>query len=77
MGGENGIVVGCGDGTFRPNAPATRAQTAVMLYAYANFAGRNTSQRADLSAFADVADVPSWALAEMQWAHAAQLILRP
>ena len=72
---ENGIVVGCGDGTFRPNAPATRAQTAVMLYAYANFAGRNTSQRADLSAFADAADVPSWALAEMQWAHAAQLIL--
>lgn len=72
---ENGIVVGCGDGTFRPNTPATRAQTAVMLYAYANFAGRNTSQRADLSAFADAADVPSWALAEMQWAHAAQLIL--
>lgn len=72
---ENGIVVGCGDGTFRPNAPATRAQTAVMLYAYANFAGRNTSQRADLSAFADAADVPSWALAEMQWARAAQLIL--
>lgn len=72
---ENGIVVGCGDGTFRPNAPATRAQTAVMLYAYANFAGRNTSQRADLSAFADAADVPSWALAEMQWANAAQLIL--
>lgn len=72
---ENGIVVGCGDGTFRPNAPATRAQTAVMLYAYASFAGRNTSQRADLSAFADAADVPSWALAEMQWANAAQLIL--
>lgn len=72
---ENGIVVGCGDGTFRPNAPATRAQTAVMLYAYANFAGRNTSQRADLSAFADAADVPSWALAEMQWANATQLIL--
>ena len=72
---ENGIVVGLGDGTFQPNAPVTRAQTAVMLYAYANFAGRNTSQRADLSAFADAADVPSWALAEMQWAHAAQLIL--
>ena len=72
---ENGIVVGCGDGTFRPNAPATRAQTAVMLYAYANFAGRNTSQHADLSAFADAADVPFWALAEMQWANAAQLIL--
>ena len=32
-------------------------------------------ERADLSAFADAADVPSWALAEMQWANAAQLIL--
>ena len=71
----NGIVSGCGDGTFQPNAPGTRAQAAVMLYAYANFAGRDTSRRADLSAFADAAAIPSWALTELQWANAAQLIL--
>lgn len=71
----NGIVSGCGDGTFQPNAPVTRAQAAVMLYAYANFAGRDTSRRADLSAFADAAAIPSWALTELQWANAAQLIL--
>ena len=71
---DNGIVVGCGDGTFRPDALVTRAQAAVMLYAYAGLTGRNTSQRADLAAFADAADVPSWAQAEMQWAAAAQLI---
>lgn len=70
----NGIVSGFGDGTFRPNAPATRAQAAVMLCRYAKLAGRDTTQRADLSAYADAAEIPSWALAEMQWANAAQLI---
>lgn len=70
----NGIVSGFGDGTFRPNAPATRAQAAVMLCGYAKLAGCDTTQRADLSAYADAAEIPSWALAEMQWANAAQLI---
>lgn len=70
----NGIVSGFGDGTFRPNAPATRAQAAVMLCRYAKLAGRDTTQHADLSAYADAAEIPSWALAEMQWANAAQLI---
>lgn len=70
----NGIVSGFGDGTFRPNALATRAQAAVMLCGYAKLAGRDTTQRADLSAYADAAEIPSWALAEMQWANAAQLI---
>lgn len=70
----NGIVSGFGDGTFRPNAPATRAQAAVMLCRYAKLAGRDTTQRADLSAYADAAEIPSWALAEMQWTNAAQLI---
>lgn len=70
----NGIVSGFGDGTFRPNEPATRAQAAVMLCGYAKLAGRDTTQRADLSAYADAAEIPSWALAEMQWANAAQLI---
>lgn len=70
----NGIVSGFGDGTFQPNAPATRAQAAVMLCGYAKLAGRDTTQHADLSAYADAAEIPSWALAEMQWANAAQLI---
>lgn len=34
----NGIVSGFGDGTFRPNEPATRAQAAVMLCGYAKLA---------------------------------------
>ena len=71
----NGIVVGCGDGTFRPEIAVTRAQAAVMLCGYAAFAGRDVTARADLSAFGDAADIPAWAQAEMQWANAEKLIL--
>ena len=71
----NGIVVGCGDGTFRPEMAVTRAQAAVMLCGYAAFAGRDVTARADLSAFGDAADIPDWAQAEMQWANAEKLIL--
>ena len=71
----NGIVVGCGDGTFRPEMAVTRAQAAVMLCGYAAFAGRDVTARTDLSAFGDAADIPAWAQAEMQWANAEKLIL--
>ena len=71
----NGIVVGCGDGTFQPDMAVTRAQAAVMLCGYAAFAGRDVTARADLSAFGDAADIPAWAQAEMQWANAEKLIL--
>ena len=71
----NDIVVGCGDGTFRPEMAVTRAQAAVMLCGYAAFAGRDVTARADLSAFGDAADIPAWAQAEMQWANAEKLIL--
>ncbi len=71
---ENGIVVGCGDGTFRPGAAVTRAQAAVMICGFAAFACDDVTARADLAAFGDAADVPSWALAEMQWTVAERLI---
>ena len=71
----NGIVVGCGDGTFRPEMAVTRAQAAVMLCGYAALAGRDVTARADLSAFGDAADIPAWAQVEMQWANAEKLIL--
>ncbi len=71
----NGIVVGCGDGTFRPEMAVTRAQAAVMLCGYAALAGRDVTARADLFAFGDAADIPAWAQAEMQWANAEKLIL--
>ena len=36
---ENDILSGYGDGTLAPQAPATRAQAAVMLMRYMNFCG--------------------------------------
>lgn len=71
----NGIVVGCGDGTFRPEMAVTRAQAAVMLCGYAAFAGRDVTARADLSAYSDAGQIPAWAMDAMQWANARRLIV--
>ena len=72
---QNGIVSGFGDGTFRPNAAITRAQAAVMLCAFAAFSGDDVTARADLSAYSDAGQIPSWAMDAMQWANARQLIV--
>lgn len=72
---HNGIVSGFGDGTFRPNAAITRAQAAVMLYGYAAFTGADVTARADLSAYSDAGQIPTWAMDAMQWANARRLIV--
>ena len=72
---QNGIVCGFGDGTFRPNEAVTRAQAAVMLYGYAAFTGADVTARADLSAYSDAGQIPSWAMDAMQWANARRLIV--
>ena len=72
---QNGIVSGFGDGTFRPNDALTRAQAAVMLCAFAAFTQDDVTARADLSAYSDAGQIPSWAMDAMQWANARQLII--
>lgn len=72
---DNGIVSGFGDGTFRPNDALTRAQAAVMLCAFAAFTQDDVTARADLSAYSDAGQIPSWAMDAMQWANARQLII--
>lgn len=55
---KSNLVQGYEDGTFRPGNPLTRAQLAVVL---ANASGpRATAAKAVL--FADVSDIPAWAL---------------
>ncbi|WP_239634027.1 DUF4073 domain-containing protein [Paenibacillus sp. H1-7] len=54
---ERGIVVGFPDGTFRPNAIITRAEMTTLLV---RAAGLETSGGTE-PAFADAADVPTWA----------------
>ena len=64
----NGIVVGNGDGTFKPNGELNREQLAVFLYSYASYKGYDMSGRADLSGYTDLKSVHSWALNAVSWA---------
>lgn len=70
----NGIVNGYSDGTFHPNQLITREQMAAFLYRYASYKGRNVSEEADLSAFADAGQIASYAVTPLRWAAAAGLI---
>ncbi|MBE6687243.1 MAG: hypothetical protein E7591_08445 [Ruminococcaceae bacterium] len=71
---ENGIVYGTSDTTFSPNGNITREQVVTILYRYANIIGIDTSERGDLSPFADISKVGSWAKEGIQWAVAEGLI---
>ena len=59
---QQGIVIGNGDGTFKPNASITREELAVLFYQYAQKTGKEVSADASkLSACADSAAVSTWA----------------
>lgn len=66
--GQNGVVSGTGDGTFRPGDNVARQQIAVILYNYANMLGENTAQRGNLTAFSDSGSVAGWAKDAVSWA---------
>lgn len=66
---ENGIVTGYTDtGKFGPSDNINREQMAVMMYRYANYAGFDTSIKADFSKFLDASNVNDFAIEAMQWA---------
>ena len=71
---QNGLVEGYPDNTFRPNAPVTREQTAVLLCRFAAFRGMDTTARADLSVYTDAAQISAYAQDAMQWAAAVGLV---
>ncbi len=60
------IVSGMGDGTFQPNSPVTREQTAVILQKYAAMKGI-TGNTESLDRFADGASVSDWAQDAVKW----------
>lgn len=72
---SKGIVYGFPDGNFRPNANITREQIARMIKLYADVQGIDTGASADLSSFADKAEVSSWALEEIRWAVGAGIMV--
>ena len=65
---QSGLIVGYGDGTFRPDEPVTREQTAVILCRYATLRGADTSAAGDLAAWSDGGSVSPWAQQAMLWA---------
>ena len=71
---ENSIVKGTSEKTFSPNTSITREQIATIFFRYAEFAGRDTSAKADLTAFPDGAKVAKYAKAAMSWAVGEGLI---
>ncbi len=67
-----GIVLGYGDGTFRPDAPVTRQEAATILW---RFVGSPTDVAGDLSRFPDGEEVSSWAKTAMEWTVGEGLII--
>jgi len=61
-----GIILGLPDGSFFPDAPVTRTQTAVMLVRALDHAGRDTRPGERL--FADQEAIPAWAVSPVQTA---------
>jgi hypothetical protein len=70
----NGIVSGYGDGLFGPDDQVTREQMAAILYRYAGYKGYAVTAGANLSIYADAADISPWARTVMSWANAEGLI---
>ena len=65
---QSGLIVGYGDGTFRPDEPVTREQTAVILCRYAALRGADTSAAGDLAGWSDGDAVSPWAEQAVVWA---------
>ncbi len=71
---EKGIVKGVSETRFAPNDPITREQVARMLCLFAEYKGYNMDYTDDLSAFTDADTISDWALTQMQWAVASEII---
>ena len=71
---ENKIVEGYGDELFGTNDSITREQAATLLMRYAKYKNLNVSKTTSITAYADAAEVSSWALEAMKWANAEGLI---
>ncbi len=71
---ENGIVTGRSETVFAPNEVITREQLVTMLYRYAQYAGLDTSARADLGGYIDADTVSDYACEAFSWAVATGLV---
>ena len=72
-----GVVSGYPDGTFKPDAPITREQLAVILYNYAKYKGIDVAvdENTNFLSFNDFWDTSEWAKPAMMWAIDRELIV--
>ena len=68
-GAAQGITSGKGGGLFDPDGLVTREQAVAMMYNYAvTYMGLSAGTGADLSGYADLSRLSSWARPAMAWA---------
>ena len=70
---ETGIMDGS-SGSFNPDRTTARQELAEALYRFAQNAGLDTQNRADLSIYDDASQVASWARTGVEWAVSAGLL---
>lgn len=71
---REGIAVGDGDGTFRPNDFITLEEFAQMLYNYSRYKGYDISANGNLTKFRDASKISPWAETALKWANGHGLI---
>lgn len=72
---ENDIVNGVTDGLFAPYEPMTREQVATVLYKYAKYKNADVTAQGDLSSFADINYISSWAEESLKWAVGSKIFV--
>lgn len=71
----NGIVLGVSDTSYAPNSNITREQMAAVMYRFASYKSKaGTARRADLSTYADAAQISDYARDSVSWACANELL---
>ena len=73
-GSENEIIDGYDADRYGPEDDITREQLAAILYRYARYKGYDVSASDDLAGFDDAADISNWALENVQWAVAEEIL---
>lgn len=71
---ENDIVAGIDSNNFEPHTDITREQLVAILHRYTLFKKLDNDDRSDLSSFSDSDSVFDYALENMQWAVANNII---
>lgn len=71
---QNKIVMGYGDGLFKPNNNITRQDLMVILYRYAKYKSKNMTITSDISTYSDYNKIDDYAKETMKWAVSKKLL---